>query len=70
MLCFSSGVSQIKENRRQERESMRMAEGSSLMDTGSPTEDLEAHRQAATEEEMSPTLRMIKRKLEERLKNE
>lgn len=63
-------VSQIKENRRQERESMRMTESSVIMDTGEPAEDLEAHRQAAAEEEMSPTLRMIKRKLEERLKNE
>lgn len=63
-------VSQIKENRRQERESMRMTESSVIMDTKESAEDLEAHRQAAAEEEISPTLRMIKRKLEERMKNE
>jgi hypothetical protein len=63
-------VSQIKENRRQERESMRMTESSVIMDTKESAEDLEAHCQAAAEEEISPTLRMIKRKLEERMKNE
>jgi len=63
-------VSQIKENRRQERESMRMIESSVIMDTGNPAEGPQAHRQAAAEEEMSPTLRMIKRKLEERLRDE
>lgn len=62
-------VSQIKENRRQERESMRMAESSSILDSEHAADGKENHRQAA-EEEMSPTLRMIKRKLEERLKDE
>ncbi|SHH68260.1 Mu transposase C-terminal domain-containing protein [Desulfosporosinus lacus] len=63
-------ISQIKENRRQERESMRMTESSVMMDTGNPAEDPQDHHQAAAEEEMSPTLRMIKRKLEERLRDE
>jgi hypothetical protein len=63
-------ISQIKENRRLERESMRMAESSPFVDSENPPDSSQAHRQAAAEEEMSPTLRMIKRKLEERLKDE
>jgi hypothetical protein len=56
-------VSQITENRRQERDSMRqspMVEEVVSDTTETQNED----------EEMSPTLRMIKQKLEARLKNE
>jgi hypothetical protein len=56
-------VSQIKENRKQEREAMREA---------LPTADAEpaAEQSSGSEEEISPTLRMIKEKLEERLRND
>lgn len=63
-------ISQIKENRRLERESMRMAGSPPLMDSENTTDGSKEHRQGVTDEEMSPTLRMIKRKLEERLKDD
>lgn len=63
-------ISQIKENRRLERESMRMAGSSPLMDSENTTDGSKEHHQGVTDEEMSPTLRMIKRKLEERLKDD
>ena len=56
-------VSQIKENRRQERETIR-AESVSVPE---PVDNPPI--QGSAEEEMSPTLRMIKQKMEERLKN-
>jgi hypothetical protein len=49
---------------------MRMAESSPIVDSEHTADGEENHRQAAEEEEMSPTLRMIKRKLEERLKDD
>ena len=61
-------VSQIKENRKREREAMRSDSsedrpGDAANRTGSDQMD-------NTEEEISPTLRLIKQKLEERLKND
>lgn len=62
----SERVSRIKENRRNELEAMQSV--------STTTEDVAetAGTSAApvTDDEMSPTLRMIKRKMEERLKNE
>jgi len=54
-------VSRIKENRRGERQSMRNV---------TEAETIEDIKPIDCPEEMSPTLKMIKQKLEERLKNE
>lgn len=58
-------VSKIKENRRQERDAMRPATTSEIPDDSAGMDP-----PLSAEEEMSPTLLMIKRKLEERLKND
>ena len=57
-------LSQIKENRKQERDSIRIA---AIIEKTPDNVNVE---KTDFEEEMSPTLRMIKQKLEERLKND
>jgi hypothetical protein len=63
-------VSQIKENRRQERDFMRCAETPPVTDSENIVGGTGDHQPSNVDEEMSPTLRMIKRKLEERLKDD
>ena len=58
-------IANIKENRRNEREAMQSA----ALAAESVEESASAPTASNADDEMSPTLRKIKRKLEERLKN-
>jgi len=60
-------VSQIRENRAAEREAIQ--NGNKVPRQASSTPSSATPRNADTEDEMSPNLRMIKTKLEERLRN-
>jgi len=61
-------VSQIQENRKQEREAIRSSSAAITESTDGTS--VVSEKTVANEDEMSPTLRMIKQKLEERLKND